>query len=242
MLISLLPWMAFAEPAQEPPSPIPPLNDLLRLPSPVSLELAYVAEPTYSLPDSLFNYAHGFELAAQLSTGFGHDDPASWKEIDHWILTFDAQQYYSPSDLAADMGVVNPSQEIANPNGLYLGELSLTRSPGNDPIYLKVGSISMDADFLSPEITGMYTHAAFNNQYNVSMEVFPISPVNALGAVVGYSLPGDLDFKAGIYQQNSIRADMDRQGWEFDVNGEDGLVELIQLEGNIGDSPETIGL
>ena len=27
----------------------------------------------------------------------------------------------------------------------------------------------MDADFLSPAITGFYTHAAFNNQYNVAV-------------------------------------------------------------------------
>ena len=226
--------------SEDPPEPIPSLGTLLRLPPMLSAELAYVSEPMFGLASSRLNYAHGFEFAAQLSTGFAHEDPSSWTELDHWILTFDAQQYYSTGDLAADMGVVNPAQEIFNPDGIYLGELSLTRNPGADPWYVKLGSLSMDADFLSPAITSFYTHAAFNNQYNVAVEVFPISPINAMGAVLGYEMPNNLMLKTGVYQLSSVRADFENKGWTFDVDTSSGLIEFVQLEGPIGEYEERI--
>jgi len=228
--------------SEEPIEPIPSLNSILHVPPILSVEFAYVSEPMFALGGNRFNYAHGLEFTSQLSTGFAHEDPSTWKEIDHWIFTFDAQQYYSTGDLAADMGVVNPSQEIFNPDGIYLGELSFTRNPGADPWYLKLGTISMDADFLSPAITSYYTHAAFNNQYNVAVEIFPISPMNALGAVVGYSLPNNMMLKTGVYQLSSVRTDFDKKGWAFEANPSNGLIEFVQLEGPIGEYEESISV
>ena len=102
------------------------------------IEAGYVAEPFLVPGDSglMVNYAQGVEVAPQFSTGFGYDDAAKWLEKDHWILTLDVQQYNDTGDLGGDMGVVNSPQEISNPAGLYLGEVSVTRDPGNGWLYL----------------------------------------------------------------------------------------------------------
>ena len=224
----------------EPPSPFPSFNEMLSLPSWMSLEAGYVAEPFMVQSDSgvMVNYAQGVEIASQFSTGFGYDDAAKWLEKDHWILTLDVQQYNDTGDLGGEMGVVNPPQEISNPAGLYLGEVSVTRDPGNGWFYLKLGSISMDADFLSPEAPGYYTNASFNNQYNVSMEVFPISPMIANGAVFGAHLDKGLILKTGVYQLSSIRTDGDNKGWDWSSSGDDGVVGLFQASMPIGHDDE----
>ena len=77
---------------------------------------------------------------------------------------------------------------------------------------------------MSPEITGMYTHAAFNNQYNVSMVNFPISHMNALGGVVGYDLTEEVSLKTGVFQVSSVRTDFDKRGWDFAATLNDGLL------------------
>lgn len=220
----------------------PSLNGFLRIPPGLSLEMSYVAEPMIEPSSGEWGYAHGLEFMTQLSLGFVHEDVSTWKEYDHWILTFDVQQYADTGDFGEKIGVSNPAQEIFNPAGVYLGELSLTRNPGAGKLYIKLGSISADADFLSPEISGMYTHAAFNNQYNVSIGNFPISPMNALGGVVGYELTDRVHFKTGVYQLSSTRTDSDLRGWDFTTTLDDGLLEFVQLNGIIGESPESLDI
>ena len=235
--------LAFAEDENIAPfAPLPHLNELLKLPPQLSLEMSYVAEPMMNLSDPRLNYAHGIELMMQMSTGFGHEDPTSWNEFDHWIATFDLQQYSDTGDFGTEIGVVNPPQEIFNPSGLYMGEISFTRNPGDDWLYVKVGALSIDADFLSPEVTGMYTHASFNNQYNVSMEIFPISPMNAFGTVLGAQLKNGMMLKTGVYQLSSVQTNFDTRGWEWGVTSSDGLVEFVQLEGGIGASEESLSV
>ena len=129
------------------------MNELLNLPKWFSLEVGYVAEPFWHPGDGSdpsWSYAHGVEVAAQLSSGFRVYSASRWREIDHWIFTLDIQQYTDTGDLTGGMGVVNPPQEINNPAGVYLAEVSLTRDQGEGWFYGKIGSISMDADFLSP--------------------------------------------------------------------------------------------
>ena len=209
---------AFAEEdAIAPLTPIPSLNSLLHIPPQASIELSYVAEPMMNLSDPMYNYAHGIEVMMQMSSGFSHQDISSWNELDHWIATFDLQQYSDTGDFGTQIGVMNPPQEISNPSGLYMGELSITRNPGDGWLYVKIGSLSVDADFLSPEITGMYTHAAFNNQYNVSMEIFPISPMNALGTVFGAQFQNGMMLKTGLYQLSSVQTDFDKHGWDWKI-------------------------
>ena len=220
----------------------PSLNGFLRLPPGLSMEMSYVAEPMIEPSSGIWGYAHGLELMTQLSFGFVHEDVSTWKEYDHWIFTFDAQQYTDSGDFGEKIGVANPTQEIFNPAGIYLGELSITRNPGDGKLYIKLGSISADADFLSPEITGMYTHAAFNNQYNVSMEIFPISPMNALGGVFGYDLTDRLLLKTGVYQLSTTRTDFDRKGWDFSTTLDDGLLEFIQIDGTIGEAVDSLDI
>jgi len=226
-----------------PPSPIPSLNRVLRLPANVSAEMSYVAEPIISLRDpSVFNYAHGVEVMLQMSPGFSHKDVSTWKEYDHWIFTFDLQQYFDTGDFGTEIGVSNPPQEIYNPQGLYLGELSFTRNPGDGWLYMRLGALSIDADFLSPEVTGLYTHAAFNNQYNVSMEIFPISPMNAFGAVVGAKMEKAMMLKGGLYQLSKTQTDFDKRGWDWTTSGTDGVLGFVQLEGVIGEVEETLDI
>jgi hypothetical protein len=88
----------------------------------------------------------------------------------------------------------------------------------------------------------MYTHAAFNNQYNVSMEIFPISPMNAFGGVFGYRILDSLMLKTGVYQLSSIQSDFDRKGWDWTTTSDDGLMEFLQLSGTIGDSVDELDI
>ena len=68
------------------------------------------------------------------------------------------------------------------------------------------------------------------------MEIFPISPMNAFGGVLGYSFSDSLAVKTGVYQLSSIQSDFDKRGWDWTTTANDGLIEFIQLNGNIGAS------
>ena len=89
--------------------------------------------------------------------------------------------------------------------GVYLGELALRRDPGDGWLYVRMGSISADMDFVAPDAAALYVHSAFNNQYNISMEQFPISPFSSLGAVVGAPLSDTVEVKTGVYQLSRFR-------------------------------------
>ena len=71
----------------------PSLKGFLRLPPALSMEVSYVAEPMIEPLSGVWGYAHGIEQMTQLSLGFVHEDVSTWKEYDHWIFTFDIQQY-----------------------------------------------------------------------------------------------------------------------------------------------------
>lgn len=230
------------EETKELQSPVVPSE----LPSPLSMSLSYVSEPMIHahVSNPKVNYVSGVELNTQWSKGFVNSDVENWKEIEHWVFTLDIQQYMDTGDLGTQIGVVNPPQEIFNPQGVYLGELSATRNGGEDDIYLKVGSISMDADFLAPEVTGWYTHTAFNNQYNVSIPIFPISPLQAYGVVVGKEVQEEHEVfvKGGVYQLSAVRSDFANRGWNWETTTQDGLVEIVEVSGAIGDNEETVSV
>ena len=70
-------------------------------------------------------------------------------------------------------------------------------------------------DFVAPDAAGLYVHSAFNNQYNISMELFPISPFNSLGTVFGVTVHDELEVKVGLYQLSRIRTDERFRGWNL---------------------------
>ena len=205
------------------------------LPDSVSVGLMADAEPMLFAGEETANYAHGLELHVDLSSGFG-TEISDWTERDHWVYSIDFQQFSDTGDLAAMMGVVHPPQEIFNPAGLYLGESSLMRDYGDGRFYTKFGLVSMDMDFLAPDITGLYVHSAFNNQYNVSMENFAISPLTGVGGAVGYQVSNDLEVKTGVYQLSTIMTDPSKGGLSFEVTADDGLVAIAQANGSLGEN------
>ena len=107
----------------------------------------YDTEPMFILARPYANYAHGIEANVRLGSGLAKA-PSEWSETDHWSAYLDIQQFSDTGDLGAAMGVVQAPQEIYNPPGVYLGELSLTREPGDGWLYLHIGSISADLDFV----------------------------------------------------------------------------------------------
>ena len=196
----------------------------------------YDTEPMFILAKPYVNYAHGIEANVRLGSGLAKT-PSEWSETDHWSAYLDIQQFIDTGDLGAAMGVVQAPQEIYNPAGVYLGELSLTREPGDGWLYLHIGSISADLDFVAPDAAALYVHSAFNNQYNISMEQFPISPFNSLGTVVGATVNDELEVKAGLYQLSRIRTDETVRGWKFDLSKDNGLLGFIQINATIGEEP-----
>lgn len=202
----------------------------------VGVGFMYDTEPMLVAADPYINYAHGVELHLDFSRGFTKPETA-WNEFDHWALTVDVQQFSDTGDLGAVMGVVQPPQEIFNPAGVYLGEFSFKREAGDGWLYLHVGSMSADMDFVAPDVTGLYVHSAFNNQYNISMAQFPISPFNSLGGVVGATLSERLEVKSGLYQLSRIRTDESLRGWTFDLSPDNGVVGFLQLNGTFDREP-----
>lgn len=200
------------------------------LPDAVSVGFMYDAEPMLFLGDELINYAHGIELHVDLSSGF-EKEVTTWVERDHWVYSIDFQQFSDSGDLGAMMGVVHSPQEIFNPAGFYLGESSLARQYGDGQWYTKFGLVSMDMDFLAPEISGLYVHSAFNNQYNVSMENFAISPLTALGGVVGFQMTDTLEAKTGVYQLSTVMTNPEFGGLTFELDRDNGVVAIAQLNG-----------
>ena len=200
------------------------------LPDAVSVGFMYDAEPMLFLGDELINYAHGIELHVDLSSGF-EKEVTTWVERDHWVYSIDFQQFSDSGDLGAMMGVVHSPQEIFNPAGFYLGESSLARQYGDGQWYTKFGLVSMDMDFLAPEISGLYVHSAFNNQYNVSMENFAISPLTAIGGVVGFQMTDTLEAKTGVYQLSTVMTNPEFGGLTFELDRDNGVVAIAQLNG-----------
>jgi porin len=205
------------------------------LPDSVSVGFMYDAEPMLFLGDELVNYAHGIELHVDLSSGFGKG-LSTWRERDHWVYSVDVQQFSDTGDLGAMMGVVHSPQEIFNPAGFYLGESSLARQYGDGQWYTKFGLVSMDMDFLAPDISGLYVHSAFNNQYNVSMENFAISPLTAVGGVVGFQMTDTIEAKTGVYQVSTVMTKPEFGGLTFEVDRDNGIVAIAQLDGALGEN------
>lgn len=206
------------------------------IPDWVEFGAMYDTEPMVVFAKPYVNYVHGLEGNVRLGSGLGKE-ASEWMEKDHWSMFVDLQQYIDTGDLASIMGVVQSPQEIYNPRGLFLGELSFIREPGDGWLFVRMGLISADMDFISPDAAGLYVHSAFNNQYNISMEQFPISPFNSLGTVIGATLNETLEVKAGLYQLSRIRSDEALKGWTFDLSKDNGTLGFLQLNGTIGLEP-----
>jgi len=196
----------------------------------------YDTEPMLVLAKPFVNYVHGLEGNVRLGSGL-NKSTADWEEGDHWSVYGHIHQFTDTGDLGAIMGVVQSPQEIYNPRGLFLGEFSLIREPGDGWLFLRMGLISADMDFISPDASGLYVHSAFNNQYNISMEQFPISPFNSLGTVIGVTLNETVEVKAGLYQLSRIRTDETLKGWKFDYSEDNGKLGFLQLNGTTGAPP-----
>ncbi len=213
-------------------------NSEAGVPAWIELGGMYDTEPMLVFSDPYINYVHGLEGNLRMGSGLGKD-VSTWTERDHWSLFVDVQQYMDTGDLGATMGVVQPPQEIFNPAGFYLGELSLTREAGDGRWYIHLGSMSADMDFVAPEATGLYVHSAFNNQYNISMAQFPISPFNSLGAAVGLTLSDTLQLKSGVYQLSRMRTDESIRGWQWELSPDNGLLGFMQLDGTFDSNEES---
>ena len=230
-MIALL-WISFAQ------AETPEENTVQEATFPDWVELGgmYDTEPMLVLAYPYANYVHGLEANVRLGTGLGKD-PSEWQEQDHWSVYGHFHQFSDTGDLGALMGVVQSPQEIFNPAGVYMGELAIKRDPGDGWLYVRMGSISADMDFVAPDAAGLYVHSAFNNQYNISMEQFPISPFSSLGAVVGAPLSDTVEVKTGVYQLSRFRTDENIRGWRWDLTRDNGVVGFFQMNASFDEEP-----
>ena len=238
-MLTLL-WMSVAQAA---PDWMPGLEDAWppKLPDWVEVGGMYDTEPMLILAYPYANYVHGLEANVRMGTGLSKD-VSEWEEKDHWSLYGHFHQFSDTGDLGAIMGVVQSPQEIYNPRGVYLGELALRRDPGDGWLYVRLGSISADMDFVAPDAAALYVHSAFNNQYNISMEQFPISPFSSLGAVVGAPLSDTVEVKTGVYQLSRFRTNETIRGWRWDLNRNNGVVGFFQVNASFEDIEPTSNL
>ncbi len=185
------------------------LQESLRLPNWLKLELSYSAEPMANPLGGLAQSSAWIqEGSINLSASSGHQRPKQrWTEADHWRVNLNLNHVSGDSSYATRIGAFLNPQTLSYPTSFYPTELSLERKAGTGWLQVKAGVIPLESDFdgalMTAPIFNSYVHSALNDTYNILLNDLPINPYSTLGAVVDLNARPDLTLRYGWYDLNS---------------------------------------
>ena len=177
------------------------LNGLVNAPPWLDLGLNLTAEP-------LGNPAGGTSQSAawiqqltfnvEAGTGIGKER-AQWSEFDHWKVHAQLMLFNGDPFLNETIGAAFPLQTASHPVGLWPTELSLQRSRGNGPLFVKAGIISVNPTFIEAPAYDNYIHSALNNTLNALVVGLPINPFTAPGVAAHPTTGGSSELRIGAF-------------------------------------------
>ena len=209
------------------------LAGLLPLPSWMTLNMAYTAQPLVSLGGGLTQTSSWVQLASlemRFGTGLNKDED-KWTELDRWNLTAVGSQVWGDSEMASAVGAIFPFQWTALPEQAYLTQLTLERKAPVGGVGIKLGWMSLDPDlFLAPAYE-FYGHSALNATYNINAPGYPVSPNSGAAVLVTYKPSEHTELRYGIYDiNNNVQLTSYQALEETPLSNLQGTLQVLQVQ------------
>ncbi|MEB3235402.1 MAG: hypothetical protein VKM98_08235, partial [Cyanobacteriota bacterium] len=166
----------------------PSLQELLKLPGWMALDVDFTAEPMGGVTPALAAagsaaWIQQLVIGADFSSGFTKPID-TWSEGDHWQLSTELSSFSGNPNLNLELGTAFPLQTAAHPVGLWLTQATVQRNRGNGPLEFKGGLLALNPSFLESPSFDSYIHSALNNTLNLLIPGLPINPFVSPGAEV----------------------------------------------------------
>jgi len=177
------------------------LNGLLNTPPWLDVGLNFTAEPLGNPAGGTSQSAAWIQqLAFDLEAGTGlNKERQQWKELDHWKVHAQLMLFSGDPFLNETIGAAFPLQTASHPIGLWPTELSLQRSRGNGPLFVKAGIISVNPSFLEAPAYNNYIHSALNNTLNALVVGLPINPFASPGIAAHLTTGKSSELRLGAF-------------------------------------------
>ena len=180
----------------------PTLSQMLALPAWLRLTLtvnaAPIANPIGGL-SAAANWMQQNELTLTAGSGLGLD-PSRWRgELDHWQARVRLDLYNGQPTFGSAIGSVFAPQTMAYPAGLYLSDVSVSRSNRDQSLQISAGYRSIDQDFLVTPAFNAYLYSGFNDTLNLTLPGLPITPFAAPSLLLRWRSPGFGRWSLGAY-------------------------------------------
>jgi porin len=122
---------------------------------------------------------------------------------------------------------------IAGFNTLRMMQLWLEQNFLDDKISLRIGQIAADADFIVSDYAGLFINAQFGWSAIAGMNMpngGPAYPVGGLGARLLFSPSDSFALLSAVYQGNVLAQDVNRHGFRWRLDAEDGFTWLNEAQ------------
>jgi porin len=171
----------------------------------MELKLSVTAEPLFNPRGgerSVGSWIQQGTLDLNVSSGLNKAS-SSWKELDHWQLSFSVNHDAGDAYYNNAIGALFPLQQVAYPAGFYLSEIAIQRQHGEGWLNVKAGILPINPDFVEVPVLGNYVHSALNNTLNITVAGLPINPYTAFGGVVTAHASPELSLRYGLFDLSS---------------------------------------
>lgn len=142
--------------------------------------------------------------------------------------------WLSGKDASADLvGNFLTVSNIAGFNTLRMFELWLEQEFFDGRASLKIGQLAPDGEFLVSDYAGLFLNAEFGWTALAAMNMpsgGPVYPVGALGVRLQAELLEDWTVLAGIFQGDVFAQDVNRHGFRWRLDAENGYTALVESQ------------
>jgi porin len=194
-------------------------------------------------------YQHGFLFALDLDT-----EKLGWWQDGHFNLS--GVWLEGPPFSTTYVGDFNKSNLVDFPGDWRLWQAYYEHKFLDDKVSVKAGLLSVDRDFILPEMYNSLASINFLNQtfffptlvfnlYEIAglprtYHSLPSTPFTALGAVVNWNVTDSLYLRAGLYEGNP---DMSTNGFnQLGVRAEEGMLSFYEIGLKVNQGPDATGL
>lgn len=194
------------------------------------------------------------EILANVDGGFGTGATApglldlaldfDLEELVGWQcggLTISAFAAYGADGTTKFIGDANIVSNIFTETDFNVFNLFLTQSLADGKVFLKVGQIAVDDDFMGSENAGHFLNSAFGPTPTLALNTpAPIFPLAAPGATITIAPNEDFSLMAGIYAGDAGPVESGNTGFDWDFGGSAGYATFIEAAYSYG--PGTLKL
>ncbi|YCM47086.1 carbohydrate porin (plasmid) [Verrucomicrobiaceae bacterium 227] len=200
---------------------------------------AVFAAEVFSNVDGGFRSGTSSPGLLDFGVGMDLEKLIGWKGAGFTATAFAA---YGDDGSAKYIGDFNVASNLFSATDFNLFNLFFSQTFADESVFLKVGQIAADDDFMGSDTAGLFLNSAFGPLPTESGNVAaPIFPLTAPGAFIRITPSGTFSFHTGIYAGDSGPSQSGNHGFDWRTGGTAGWVTFAEADYNYASGTAKLG-